>query len=148
MVNMVLCWVYMFVNLTLKELVLHHLWNSPHERRKREGVFTGRGREKNLDLTVETLNVGTVPFSCPRRKFSDPGLNLTYLDVPSGCHGNLSFHPPPSFRLCSPRNRCWGRCSLPCTWPRWGQYSACVVLYSSAMQMTPSCTCLFPQMTP
>lgn len=110
MVNMVLCWVHVFVNLTLKELVLHHPQNSPHKKGKEKGEFIGRERENNLDLTVETLRVGTVPFSCPRGRFPDPALNLTYLDVPSGCHGNLSFQPPPSF--C--RNRCWGRCSLPC----------------------------------
>lgn len=44
MLNMVLCWVYMFVNLTLKELVLH----SPHKRRKSEGsVHWQRKREKS-----------------------------------------------------------------------------------------------------
>lgn len=65
-------------------------------------MFTGREREKNLDLTVETLNVGTVPFSCPRGRVPDPGLNLTYLDDPSGCHGKLSFQPPPAFYCVPP----------------------------------------------
>lgn len=101
MVNMVLFWV-LFVNLALKEVVLHHPRNSPHKKGKEKGVFIGREREKNLDLTVETLNVGTVPFSFPRGRFPDPGLNLTYLDVPSGCHGNLSFQLSPEFHCVPP----------------------------------------------